>query len=120
MFSLDGDFRKRFQDLPELCKPGITLSDSDKDILFYVTCFQLADKKFSRQQIDERVQEVTEKVLDFYMGFKKPIDSFCKAKLAEYESPFFIAEKIFKIMKKKSQTSEEGAIEVATKGQLKS
>lgn len=100
MFSLDGEFRKGLKyQLPNAPQ----LDENQKELLFYVTCFSLADQKLSCEQIIEKGQEVANRVLNFYLQFKEPLDKFYSAKKSDFESNFVIANTIFKMMKKREQ-----------------
>ena len=103
MFNLDGALRERLIYEPDKFHSSLSLTNEHKELLYYVTCFGLADRKLSRKEMEEQAQEVANHVLQFYIRFNEPIDQYYKAKHMEHFSNFLIADKIFEMMKKREE-----------------
>lgn len=95
MFNIGGEFHKN---LKYECRDK-ALSNDHKELLYYVTCFDLGYQKLSESEVKQKGQLVADRVLKFYLKNQKYIDEFYSAHRAVQESNFYIADQIFRKMK---------------------
>lgn len=99
MFNIGGDFHKNLKYEPHDHGSDLVLSNDHKELLYFVTCFDLGYQKLSKSEVEQKGQLVADRILKFYLKNQESIDKFYSAHRSVQESNFYIADLIFRKMK---------------------